>query len=233
MSFANFVGTRILKQNNRRTCVPPGSPIKNGRKNILVATATRSGTHLLIDLLLNNLPEYRRAPLYVDLDSWGLYGRGASLDLSAAGYIIKTHYPSSRSYVREHWIRSLAEESVLVTVHRPIEQIRKSLERWIAAEPELGEIKRHLDGLEQEIREFTAFWSQFSPYCIEFKELFEETLAVKIIADLAKLTGSDIRPLAGAAVPLRDKKKVYLNKALTRLLGRHAPRIDTTIRAFS
>lgn len=233
MSFANFLGSRVLRQNNRRTCVPPGVPIKNGRKNILVATGTRSGTHLLIDLLLNNLPEYRRSPLYVDLDSWGLYGRGQPLDLAGAGYIIKTHYPSSRSYVREHWIRNLAEESVLVTVHRPIEQIRKSLERWIAAEPNLGEIKRHLDGLEQEIHEFTAFWSEFTPYRIEFKQLFDEIAAAKIVSDLARLTDCEIRPLAGAAVPLRDKRSVYVNKALTRLLGRYAPRIDTTIRAFS
>ena len=62
----NWVGRRVLPYENARVVAPPGVPVTQDRPNIVVATPKRSGTHVLIDILLNNLPAYRRRPLYVE-----------------------------------------------------------------------------------------------------------------------------------------------------------------------
>ena len=52
---SNFIGRTVLPFTNPRVVAPPGTPGHHGRPNLIVATPMRSGTHILIDLILNNL----------------------------------------------------------------------------------------------------------------------------------------------------------------------------------
>jgi hypothetical protein len=232
MQLANFIGSRILQHDTARVCAPPGKITGNGRRNIIVATPTRSGTHLVIDLIANSIPAYRRNPLYISLDSMDPLGSPGQPALLDTGYVIKTHYPSNKRRHPREKITELAQGSLVIVVHRPADEIRRSLERWVADEPDLHTLRRQLERLDDEIAEFEVFWRDFSPYVIEFRDLFDPVRAQAIVADIARLTSSEVRAGAAGSVPVARPALVYINKALTRLLGRLAPRVDTTIRAL-
>ena len=86
--------SRLLPHNNHRCIAPPGIIGPAGGKSIIVPSLMRSGTHVLIDLLLNNVPGYRRAPLNVDLDHY-LAGKNSLDALNRCGsYVMKSHYPN-------------------------------------------------------------------------------------------------------------------------------------------
>lgn len=232
MQLSNFIGRSFLKNSNARTSCPPGKLMPNGNRSIIVASPMRSGTHLAIDLILNSLPTYRRKPLYVVLDHRDFDAYAKTTDLHHAGYIVKTHFPNGNREQMASAIQNLAKESVVVVVRRPVDDIRKSLIRWRDAEPGLKGISRQLENLDGEIIDFERFWKGFSPYVIEYSDLFDPQNCRKIVTDIAKLADCVPRERSGALVPVRSKHLVYINKALTRVFGRHAPRIDTTIRSL-
>ncbi len=63
----------------------------NGTPHVVVAAQMRSGTHLLIDLILNNFPVYRESPLYLDLERYRLSDLETSRIPDLRGLVIKTH----------------------------------------------------------------------------------------------------------------------------------------------
>lgn len=87
---------RVLPHNNRRCVAPPGELRPGSGKPVIVSSIMRSGTHLLIDLLLNNFPAYRRMPLYVDLDHALASGLTAADLLHGGCYVMKSHHPNVR-----------------------------------------------------------------------------------------------------------------------------------------
>jgi hypothetical protein len=238
MGFTAFIGQKLLPTESQRVSAPPGEIEMANRRSILLATPMRSGTHITMDLIMNALPQYRRKPLYINLDAYLLQDkhRGAAVDigrdLGQAGYVIKTHFPSGRVATKQTQMEAVARAALVVVVDRPTEDIRQSLERWVAAEPGLPRITRQLVNLDAELEAFHAFWSQFNPYRIAFRDLFDAARCAAIVADIARLTEHPEPFTHNPAPPVSRAMQVYMNKGLTRILGHRAPRIDTSIRAL-
>ncbi len=232
MSLVNFIGSRIITAEAARISAPPGTIIRGGYRNIVLATPMRSGTHIAMDLIMNNLPRYRRRPLYINLDTLLLRDLARDTLYDAAGYVVKTHFPSGRVRNFRPQIERLARQSLVVIVHRPTAEIRASLQRWVDAGPDLPRIRKQLANLESELAEFHTFWQAFSPYNVTFRDLFDAERCQVIVSDIARLTDHPDTYCKTPLVPVSKPMLVYLNKALTRTLGRHAPRIDTTIRSL-
>jgi hypothetical protein len=55
----HYISTHLLPFTNPRVVCPPGTVTAQGRPNIIVATPMRSGTHILSDMILNNIPAYQ------------------------------------------------------------------------------------------------------------------------------------------------------------------------------
>lgn len=228
-SLANFLGTHVLPYMNRRMVCPPGRPAVHGRPNIVVATPKRSGTHVLIDTILNNMPAFRNRPLYIDLDQ--AWKRRDSSDRlfdhidPQAGYVIKTHLPiDSPGAAMSPHVLELLDAATVLTVHRPVEAIIRSMERWKQSgnDEMAGRILA-------ETAAFWKFWEKRPRMALEFGDLFDDARMRDVIDELAACTGTE--RAARHVTPLRPEqlRHIYVNKAMTRLLGRHAPRIDTTI----
>jgi hypothetical protein len=229
-SLANFVGTHVLPFTNPRVVAPPGRVRPGGRPNLIVATPMRSGTHILIDLILNNLPAYRRRPLYVDLDQCMKQSRPGQ-DLVApltpdAGYVVKTHLPLKvpEGMGRDPRIEALIGAGHVVTVHRDRAEVCRSLARWHGIDPARAEAEYGPD-----YDRFWALWKGQPQTALAFADLFDDKHMRQVLADLATATGTD--PAARYRPPPSNagKGRIYINKMMTRLAGRHAPRIDTTI----
>ena len=80
---------------SKRVMAPSGSIVASHTSLplIVVTSFPRSGTHILIDLILNNFTPYRRNPLYVDLDRYIHEGLDVEDLIQKGGYVVKTHYP--------------------------------------------------------------------------------------------------------------------------------------------
>lgn len=66
----NILRSKILPFENSRVVAPAGKIGCDHRRCIVVATTMRACAHVMIDLLLNNLPAYRFRPLYVNRDRY-------------------------------------------------------------------------------------------------------------------------------------------------------------------
>jgi hypothetical protein len=224
-----FLGTHVLPYTNRRVVCPPGRPGIHGRPNIVVATPKRCGTHVLIDTILNNMPAYRNRPLYIDLDkAWKrrdldekLFGQIAPY----AGYVLKTHLPiDAPGAVDSARILTLLEAAVVLTVHRDVDAMVRSMQRWLC---------RDDDAVAQTVladsEAFWSFWQDRPRIDLEFEDLFRADRMTAVLADLSVRTGVDCidqyisPPYAGRP------GRILINKSMTRLIGRRAPRIDTSI----
>ncbi len=200
------------------------------QENIVVATPMRSGTHVLIDLLLNNVSDYRRKPLYVDLAGClqrkNLHKNYLDQICDGGGHIVKTHLPIkvAKDRIQDPRIETLFRNAVVITVKRDTDSILDSLERWNAFE---GDAYRQ--NCNAMIKEFWNFWQDRPHTSIAFRDLFDAQEMEQIISDICEQTGSEmVRPIRGPSDPAK-KSKIYFNKAATRLLGKFAPKIDTTI----
>jgi hypothetical protein len=182
----------------------------------------RSGMHLLLDTLFNNFPALRRRPLFMDFDSYERAMLPTEPLASLKGLVIKTHYPQAElaaPYLAA--LKSAAPRAFIVAPRRPATDILNSLEKWgrIMTAGELAELERRFD----------AFWGPFSPVRVNFSTLLDPGSIENIIALVSERTGLAPRPGRGPVMPARQRLGVYLDKTLTRLLGRRAPRINTTI----
>ncbi len=227
---ANFVGTHLLPFTNPRVVCPPGRVQVRGRPNIMVATPMRSGTHILIDLILNNLPAYRARPLYVDLDQCAKQGRPDNDLLGAltprSGYLLKTHMPLNvpETMVADPRVETLVAEACVITLRRDRADVCRSLGRWhridmAAAEARFG----------PEYDRFWDLWEGRDRIAVEFTDLFDPKTMRRLLADLADRTGCQVAPRYLPPPSGASKGRIYAGKMMTRLAGRHAPRVDTTI----
>lgn len=226
----NFIGARILPFNNPRVVSPPGILRARGRPNIIVATPMRSGTHVLIDMLLNNLPAFCGRPLYVDLDQCWKQSRNGPDLLSAiapdAGYIIKTHVPFglNEAVAQDPRILAILDAGVVVTVQRPRADVCRSMARWNKEDPD-APLTRYEDWYDQ----FWDFWATYEKTEIAFPDLFEADRMRAVLAELALATNTTTAPVFTGPPAGSNRGRIYTNKALTRLVGHLAPRVDTTI----
>jgi hypothetical protein len=168
VDLVNTIGKRMLSFQNSRVVAPPGVIVANGRQNVIVATPKRSGTHLAIDMIVNNHRAYRRKPVYVDLDMVAKRRDYESLDRlrERAGYVIKTHFPiavHNENEVREA-IDAIASGSVVIVIHRSADDIVRSMGRWSAANDESVRLN---------IERFQEFWRERADVTLDFASLFK------------------------------------------------------------
>jgi hypothetical protein len=228
MSLVNRIGSSVLPFMNPRVVAPPGIPAHNGGVNIVVATPMRSGTHMLIDLLLNNLDEYRTRPLYVDLDACRRHStpqRDLLAEITSdAGQILKTHTPMNQPQGAQDApeFRRLADSGVVLTVKRERAAVRRSLAAWERTPEELADFDREYDA-------FWDFWSGRAALALDFTSLVDPVAVRDTLARIAGLTGTTPRARLVMPPSPEHRVRIYLSKGLTRVAGRRAPRIDTTI----
>lgn len=215
---------RILRHDNRRCVCPPGTPSAAPGRPVIVASMMRSGTHLLIDSMLNNCTSIRRAPLYIDLDQLLLKHtpeEAMALITRAGPYLIKTHYPQlgGQEPGRAEFMKSLCQLGTAVTINRD----QQSVERSFAIFTDVDEAV-DLTGAYQS---FSDFWASHADLAIDFSDLtthWDTTMDRVWSATGLTPDGAVRKPL-----PRTQRYRAYANKVLTRLFGRRAPVINTTI----
>ncbi|NOY69172.1 MAG: hypothetical protein GXP53_06720 [Deltaproteobacteria bacterium] len=231
---ANMIGTYILPFHNSMVVSPPGR-VKPGQGTlILVPSIMRSGTHLLIDTILNNFSAYRRRPLYVDLDRLldEPDGRDERVEqlLGAGAYVVKTHYPQVYCHPdREPFVLRVARQSNIITVNRKFEQTFRSSSSWGHPIAEDKDIYR------ESILRFRRFWSEEPMLEVSFPELtipLHQKATIENISGYINVGLSDSKPVV-VTIPKNKRLKVYIAKLLTRLFGNYSPVINTTIRYAS
>lgn len=181
----------------------------------------RSGTHVLIDLILNNFDAYRRDPLYVDLDHYLVNRDSAASLLSCGSYVLKTHYPGV-PYTPDALdaLQRLAGNAFMVQPVRDPDEIFRSQAAWGMTDRE---------AFSESVREFADFWQPFPKLEVAFADLAQPERCGEIVRALADYLG---QPLPAEIVfpPGRNAKaRVLMFKALTRLFGASSPMINTTI----
>jgi hypothetical protein len=229
---ANRVGKSVLHQDNCRTVCPPGSlPGRvSGVPNIVVATCMRTGTHLLLDLIINNFSDYKRTPLYINLDmlfrqpDW--FQRDCIEKIrSCGGFLIKTHYPQEPgpSDDIDMKLGSILDRSLVVTTERDFAAQAASLARF---SPE-----RRLPSRVSGITRFGDYWkSRGRPadLVVRFETLVSDPSG-SVVQELATAVG--LVPNQKLILPSDhgSRHRVYLDKIMTRTLGARSPRINTGI----
>ncbi len=229
---ANTIGRCWLQHNNPRTVCPPGSLIPASgpwRPLIIVPTVMRSGTHLLIDLILNNFAGYKRKPLYVDLDRVLDRDDGPRIVDQLAeygGYVVKTHYPQVRqSAEREASMRMLLTQAFVITTERDTDEIIRSTERFT----QLRELIGNTEEIRNSIDSFYSYWRKTSRLPIPFSRLVAGDEVKSVIRELSEYMNQI--PNTRAIIPFsrEQRSKVYVAKAMTRILGCRAKVVNTTI----
>lgn len=237
-NLTGYVGRNFLRGANRRTTCPPGELVPNGNPGIIVATPPRSGTHVAINLLLNNLPSYRREPLYIELDALQRRRRlGNMIDQmqSGPGHVMKTHFPITFPPREELKVqmRKIAEANVVVVVRRDVDAIERSIKAWWSDEKLKGGLAYFVENPRSETERFWSYWQDFEVLEVAFDDLLDPDAARAFLARVAVAAGI---PEPVQAAPVRvakgSRSQVLLNKGLTRLVGARAPLIDTSIRAL-
>ncbi|HZV33215.1 MAG TPA: hypothetical protein VFB72_01460 [Verrucomicrobiae bacterium] len=215
------MASKVLPHDTQNTTCPPAAVVCGEGPVIIVCSIMRSGTHLLLDSLFNNFPTLRRAPLFIDFDA---YERG-SLPLEpivgVTGAIIKTHYPQTP--LKPAYAAALAEiasRAVVFKPTRPANQVRNSLAKW--------EMRMSIEEFAELERRFDNFWAPFAPNVVEFSTLLDSQGVSQFLQLVQQRTG--FKPRAGRPMmPAHSRFGVYLDKALTRVLGCRVRRVNTTI----
>jgi len=227
IELCRFVGSRVWPTHSPKCVAPPGRliPRDGGGRPVLVASLMRTGTHVLIDLILNNFQMYRQTPLYVQVDEYLTAGLPLDDLLLAGPYVMKTHVPQLHDTPeRVDQMRRLAERSVVVIPRRGLEATREALSRF----GEEGQEAAHR--VEEDFERLCEFYAPFNPRFFDFKRLVDRSRAAEVVDDLSEALG---QPSNDVLVPTPDVRRIgriLVDKALTRSLGPAAPRINTTIR---
>ena len=213
---------RLFPHNNKRTVAPPGILSKRVGKPILVSSLMRSGTHLLIDLLLNNFAEYRNTPLYIDLDQYLTKRLPTDQLLSCGSYVIKTHFPQTTHAIENiSIIKKIASQSYILQPQREIESIANSLQKF--------SYSGTFEDLLLEKHTFEDFWKGYPVHHIFFHDLLDKDKGKTILEGIESFISQPFRnpPILP---PLNTSiSHIYVIKLLTRLFGKKSPIINTTI----
>ena len=121
-------------------------------------------------------------------------------------------------------IPDLFAAGVVLTVRRDRAEVCTSLARWhnLAEAAPLTRYEAQYDA-------FWAFWAARDQIGINFADLFQPDRMIPVLDSLCARTGATRATRFAGPSPEADKTRIYTNKALTRLVGRHAPKIDTSI----
>jgi hypothetical protein len=213
---------------NRRTVCPPGDVGASTNKssdlpNVLIITEMRSGTHLLIDLVLNNFPVFKTAPLYLDLDQWLDDERPPSSLKSIRGKVIKTHLlhrDVARYCDALGHLKGVIILSTLRNRHDMVASQHKFLEEAELARGD-EDFERKLIDLDVTVVEYFYFDS------LTNKQEYEQN-----VDRLSKLLPSTVTPrinrLARATLA-SGRVSVLVSKLLTRWFGDLSPVVNTSI----
>ena len=227
--FINLAGQHIVPFKNTRVVCPPGAVPRSEGKTIIIASMMRSGTHLAIDMLLNNFPTLVSKPLYLDADQYFRNEENRTKymnnELTIGQCLVKTHFPQFIPANKLEVIRKLAAYSHVILLHRPAEKTFKSLNAWGMAEDFVS--------YRSEVEKFYKFWSITAPHSlnVEFDEFISEATFRNLIARVENKIG--IVPKEKVTLPV-DPRNVWgmtASKLATRLLGRYSPVINTGIRS--
>ena len=228
----NAIGNHWLRHNNPRTLCPPGMPqAGKGPKRplIMVPTLMRSGTHILIDLILNNFPAYQGKPLYVDLDLVLRHPQREEMLAKmreVGGFVVKTHCP--QLIVKEgdvEVIQEIAAESIIISTKRDTDVVLESMVRFPELSRRFGDEATIVAGIER----FYEFWQSREPTVFPFEQLLKNSEVPNIVAEIASVIDC---PLPSKVVTPPEKAaylRVCAVKAMTRVLGHRSPVINTTI----
>jgi hypothetical protein len=214
---------------NRRTCSPPASLKQpNGLPHLVVASMMRSGTHIAIDLLLNNFSQYKGSPLYVNLDMVLHFG-GKMDDLSkSGGSVIKTHFPQAiecRGHKAE--ISNFLTQQKVILVTRDPQQIKQSLRNfgeWGAEEA------LKFDPLHQEFENYWLNEHKGEVMRVDYMDLIQPDKVPEILRKIESFSGLEKNAKFIGVICKKKRVTIFLCKALTRVFGRFAPRINTGIK---
>lgn len=211
----------LLPHNNARCVAPPGKIRPGVGRPVLVASLPRSGTHLLIDLLLNNFPACKREPLYVDL--YHYLAQGGTVDELKRGgcHVIKAHFPDARypeSAVSA--LKELAAHAFIIQPARREEDVRRS-------QTALG--FRSAGDFPRAVEAFESFWRDYPRLQVPFADIIDPIRCPAVIDDIGRFIGQ--KPVTPKILPPAKNAtvQVLVMKALTRLLGSRSPWINTTI----
>jgi len=217
---------KFLKYDSPRVVCPPGDLLTpNDTPHIIVASLMRTGTHLVIDLLLNNFPQYRNQTLYTDLDRY--IGNGGNIaDVEASGGMIhKTHFPQYPHCLdkKKAYIEFFKDKKVIIT-DRNKENTRRSLGNF----GEMG--KRKLARFDFHYEEFQQFWhSHPKVLCLRYEDLIQPEKMPKIMESICSFLELPYPDEPCYARQKQDRYRILFDKALTRLFGAKAPIINTGI----
>jgi hypothetical protein len=188
----------------------------------------RSGTHLLIDLLLNNFAVLKKSPLYVNLDMFVHSGQRIAQLYDAGGYVIKTHFPQSiECRGNEEVLQEFLRHNKVILVVRNVDQIKKSMQNfgaWGKAEAE---------NLEQSCALFERYWDEIhtgNVMRLQYADLIQPQKLPQLLEQIEAFTGLTKNNRTVGVIPKECRWKIFIGKMLTRLLGRRAPRIVTGIK---
>jgi hypothetical protein len=185
----------------------------------------RSGTHILIDLLLNNFAVLKKSPLYVNLDMFVHSGqRIAPLD-DARGAVIKTHFPQTiECRGNEEVMQDFLKRNKVILVVRDQDQIRKSLQNFGA----WG--KAEVNNFEQSSALFKRYWDEThtgNVMRLQYADLIQPQKLPQLLEQIEAFTGLTKNSRTVGVIPKEYRWSIFIGKILTRLLGRRAPRIYT------
>jgi hypothetical protein len=218
-----FLSQKIPPDNPKTVC-PPGKlqPSAVACPLVVVASFPRSGTHLLIDLILNNFPAYRREPLYVNLDEYIRQGLDVEELIRIGGYVVKTHYPESTFSVDNHAAyQRVFDNALVLSPRRAHDQIVRSYQR-------MTDLKRKSE-VASTLQDYLDFWQGHPTQLFEFSDLVNPAQTTTLLQRLSKLLGvaCGSRPVGP---PNRKRRlRVYLRKLGTRLLGNQLSKVNTTV----
>ena len=217
------LGSNCLPHDNPKTVCPPGKIPTGPLPPILVSSLMRSGTHLVIDLLLNNLRSYRNEPLYVDFDRCVDDMGDPEELLNAGSCVIKTHVQQcSLDEPARHRLKQLAAPGLVIIPNRPLHDIQRSQHQLNQPQSEEQLVRDHQQHLE--------FWADFSPIVIDFKSLLDPAQATLFLQQVRQRLAIPEPAIPQATVTAaRSDYGVFWDKFRTRIAGPKARVINTTI----
>ncbi len=216
----------IFRGTSGKVVAPPGKlSKKGGGRPIVVASFPRSGTHLLIDAILNNFPNYAGSALYLDFDqmSHPEFVQRSYDHCHDKSVVVKTHYPHRALFTHERSVASdlekVSENAIVILVKRHPESILKSYQS------SFGELN-----IEAELKSFYQYWQGKANYSIDFDTLTDSEALQPSLEELSTQFQLSLRK---KFVPPPQRNQVIrtgILKAMTRLLGYRSPlAFNTTI----
>ncbi len=217
------IASKLLPHHgNPKLTSPPGPlPLCEGRP-VLVKSKMRSGTHLLIDLILNNFPPLRTETLYVELDHAYHQNMDAQQFGELGKCVCKTHFSGIKNQkLRREITEKVVAQAFIIEPVRSLEKMKPSLRKFLSTE-EYGE---YIDTCQK----FDQYWAPIDCLKIPFEDLISVSGNDRAIELIGKYIGEKPSQKRYYNRPKSKAKLVLIEKLLTRLLGVRQRRVNTTI----